>query len=87
MPNSPSIQSFWPAAPEVRLDDLSLPDNLPFPFREMGESFQTFSGLELTTSEEHLPGTLPGKPTSPSGNLPGLRAFAVPESSGRTPRE
>ena len=53
MPNSPSIQSFWPTAPEVRLVDFSLPDTLPFPFREMGKSFQTFSGLEPTTSEKH----------------------------------
>ena len=53
MPNSPSIQSFWPTAPEVRLVDFSLPDTLPFPFREMWKSFQTFSGLEPTTSEKH----------------------------------
>ena len=82
MPNSPSIQSFWPTAPEVRLVDFSLPDTLPFHFREIGKSFQTFSGLEATTSEKNLPGPLPGKPTSPSGKLPGLRAFAVPENSG-----
>ena len=66
-------------------------DLLTFPFRipfwEMGKSFQTFSGLEPTTSEKHLPGTLPGKPTSPSGKLPGLQTFAVPENSGKTPRE
>ena len=81
IPNSPSIQSFWSTAPEVRLVDFSLPYTLPFPFREMGKSLQTFSGLEPTTSEKHLPETLPGKLTSPSGKHPGLRAFAAPENS------
>ena len=61
MPNSPSIQSFWPTAPEVQLFNFSLPDTLPFPFREIGKSFQTSSGLENTPSEEKPSGTPSGK--------------------------
>ena len=66
---------YWPTAPEVRLFDFSLPDTLPFPFREMGKSFQSFSGLESVTNAKNLPGILPGKPTSPSGKLPGFGVF------------
>ena len=70
MPNSPSIQSFWPTAPEVRLFDFSLPDTLPFPFREMGKSFQTFSGLEATSEKK------------PSGTPSGKTHFSFREASG-----
>ena len=36
---------------------------------------------------QNLPGPLPGKPTSPSGKLPGLRDFAMSENCEETPRQ
>ena len=37
--------------------------------------------------KKNLPGPLPGKPTSPSGKLPGLRDFAMSENCGETLRQ
>ena len=43
--------------------------------------------LENSRNGKNLPGTLPGKPTSPSGKLPGLRDFAMSENCEETPRQ